>query len=366
MEKMVMDAYTKKEKCLLEFCSMTQRVWSLVEKEVDRQVENLIGTTQMKMHLSEKGSLISDESLENEDVFQQLAFSAVEQKTGSNCSKLSILERHMTYSLSREKTTIRVYIMNYTEAMNEGLVEIPIKAVISSLQGPLIRTDQPSEVTSVVKYYHLLPYYDILSDWISRETHYHGFLPSLRHPTVVDMDYQPELDKPLTEKGHVFSNSDQKDQVLCMPSNNTTKGENKDTNYKKKNNPLSREKSSVVDCTRKTGANDSLLKLDRQLDTNDQIFTDKSTLNEYRNRTNHAVINIKSPVESCRNASSPGTYIPINIEDNASLNQHQQSSASEGMITRETIISDICISKRENNNLQDAKSSPNNGRPEKV
>ncbi|KAJ8504094.1 hypothetical protein OPV22_004980 [Ensete ventricosum] len=38
-----MGAYTKKEKCLLEICSMTQRVWSLVEKEVDRQVENLIG-----------------------------------------------------------------------------------------------------------------------------------------------------------------------------------------------------------------------------------------------------------------------------------------------------------------------------------
>ncbi|CAD5172182.1 unnamed protein product [Musa acuminata subsp. malaccensis] len=110
----------------------------------------------------------------------------------------------MTYSLSREKTTIRVYIMNYTEAMNEGLVEIPIKDVISRyasrkcvyvhvsiyiswvykqnimhplkyiiylfsvfyyficslifspmismldiLQGHLIRTDQPSEVTSV-------------------------------------------------------------------------------------------------------------------------------------------------------------------------------------------------------------------------
>ena len=81
---------------------------------------------------------------------------------------------------------------------------------------------------------------------LNRETHYHGFLPSLRHPAVVDKDYQPELDKPLTEKGHVFSNSDQKDQVLCMPSNNTTKGENKDTNYKKKNNPLSREKSSVA------------------------------------------------------------------------------------------------------------------------
>ncbi|XP_064965975.1 uncharacterized protein LOC135613018 [Musa acuminata AAA Group] len=169
MEKMVMDAYTKKEKCLLEFCSMTQRVWSLVEKEVDRQVENLIGTTQMKMHLSEKGSLISDESLENEDVFQQLAFSAVEQKTGSNCSKLSILEHHMTYSLSQEKTTVRVYIMNYTEAMNEGLVEIPIKDVISSLQGPLIRTDQPSEVTSVelddlctLPQFWILPQYRVL------------------------------------------------------------------------------------------------------------------------------------------------------------------------------------------------------------
>lgn len=190
---------------------------------------------------------------------------------------------------------------------------------------------------------------------LNRETHYHGFLPSLRHLAVVDKDYQLGLDKPQTRKGHVFSNSDQKDKVLCMPSNNMTKGVNKDTNYKKKINPHSREKSSVVDRTRKTRANDSLLEKDRQLDINDQIFTDKSTLNEDRNRTNHAVLNIKSLVESCRNASSPVTYIPINIEDNASLNQHQQSSASEGMISRETIISDICISKRENNNIQDAK-----------
>lgn len=53
---------------------MTHRVWSLVEKEVDRQVKNLIGITHMKMHLSDKRSLISDESLENEDVFQQFAF----------------------------------------------------------------------------------------------------------------------------------------------------------------------------------------------------------------------------------------------------------------------------------------------------
>ncbi|CAL9753999.1 unnamed protein product [Musa acuminata subsp. burmannicoides] len=130
----------------------------------------------------------------------------------------------MTYSLSREKTTIRVYIMNYTEAMNEGLVEIPIKDVISRyasrkcvyvhvsiciswvykqnimhplkyiiylfsvfyyfifslifspmisiLQGPLIRTDQPSEVTSVELddlCYELgwtLPQYRVLQFWM--------------------------------------------------------------------------------------------------------------------------------------------------------------------------------------------------------
>ncbi|URE03400.1 hypothetical protein MUK42_07877 [Musa troglodytarum] len=92
------------------------------------------------------------------------------------------------------------------------------------LQGPLIRTDQPSEVTSVVKYYHLLPYYDILSDWISRETHYHGFLPSLRHLAVVDKDnwswtnhglkemynvmQQSTLRNVLVSNGHPFTSND--------------------------------------------------------------------------------------------------------------------------------------------------------------
>ncbi|RZS24828.1 hypothetical protein BHM03_00057936 [Ensete ventricosum] len=75
-----------KEKCFLDFGSMTQGVWSLVEKEIDKPIA-LVSSTKMKEHTSKNKSFsceYSDGLLENEDSLQQLAFSVMEQKTGAN------------------------------------------------------------------------------------------------------------------------------------------------------------------------------------------------------------------------------------------------------------------------------------------
>jgi len=50
--------------------------------------------------------------------------------TGISQSNLSILERHLTYSLSHEKTTTQIYIMKYGRALNEELTEVAIEDVI--------------------------------------------------------------------------------------------------------------------------------------------------------------------------------------------------------------------------------------------
>lgn len=50
--------------------------------------------------------------------------------TGIASSELSILERHLTYSLSHEKTSTRLYIMKYERALNEEFTEFAIKDLI--------------------------------------------------------------------------------------------------------------------------------------------------------------------------------------------------------------------------------------------
>ncbi|KAG6497151.1 hypothetical protein ZIOFF_045039 [Zingiber officinale] len=134
--------------CYLEFGSITQGIKSLPEKRLDKPIAN---------------TSKSFESLKNDVSLQKLAFSAVQQKPGDCCSKLSVLENHLVYSLSDEKTMTVLYIMETPEVISGALMEFPIKDVLNSLRGPLFRTGStPPEVTSVVEYYHLLPYVDKL------------------------------------------------------------------------------------------------------------------------------------------------------------------------------------------------------------
>ncbi|CAD5169262.1 unnamed protein product [Musa acuminata subsp. malaccensis] len=237
-----------KEKCFLDFGSMTQGVWSLVEKEIKKPIA-LVNSRKMKKHASKNKSFSCDYSdglLENEDSLQQLAFSVMEQKTGISCSKFSILERHLTYSLTQEKTTIRLYVMISMEVVTDGLVEFSIKDVLTSLSGPLIVTGLIPEVTSAVEYYHLLPYVNILSNWLSRyvtiyliechlkprEAPHAEFLDLPRHlPEVSECSLRS--DRVLTVESHEMNNlSGQVEQIVDTSSNNISKAANEVTNKK--------------------------------------------------------------------------------------------------------------------------------------
>lgn len=164
---------SRKENCFLQFGSITEGVWSVIEKDVDVSSNSLEGTMDSD-HVNKKKRIIKKplkgKSSSNEDRFQQFAFSAVKEATGIDQSDLVVLESHVTYSTSKEKTAAYFYIMQLTKADNSIALQIPIKNTINSLQGPLaIKSSSWWTHTSVVEYFLLLPYAEVLSDWLLRE-----------------------------------------------------------------------------------------------------------------------------------------------------------------------------------------------------
>ncbi|XP_011026403.1 PREDICTED: uncharacterized protein LOC105127021 isoform X2 [Populus euphratica] len=163
----------RKENCFLQFGSITEGVWSVIEKDVDASNNSLEGTMDSD-HVNKKKRIIKKplkgKSSSNEGCFQQFAFSAVKEATGIDQSDLVVLESHVTYSTSKEKTAAYFYIMQLTKADNIIALQIPIKNTINSLQGPLaIKSSSWWTHTSVVEYFLLLPYAEFLSDWLLRE-----------------------------------------------------------------------------------------------------------------------------------------------------------------------------------------------------
>ncbi|MQL74866.1 hypothetical protein Taro_007206 [Colocasia esculenta] len=123
-----------KTNCFLQFSSITQGVWSLIEKDVDKSFGtqlniSVIDTTSKKRknahgHLQDK----------IEDAFQSLAFSAVKEKTGITEEELTILEHDIVYSLSQQKATAQFYLMQYTGASSDKITEFPLKDVVDRLK----------------------------------------------------------------------------------------------------------------------------------------------------------------------------------------------------------------------------------------
>ncbi|KAL9340091.1 hypothetical protein Peur_066310 [Populus x canadensis] len=169
---------SRKENCFLQFGSITEGVWAVIEKDVDVSNNSLEGTMDSD-HVNKKKRIIKKplkgKSSSNEGRFQQFAFSAVKEATGIDQSDLVVLESHVTYSTSKEKTAAYFYIMQLTKADNSIALQIPIKNTINSLQGPLaIKSSSWWTHTSVVEYFLLLPYAEVLSDWFLREGHSDG------------------------------------------------------------------------------------------------------------------------------------------------------------------------------------------------
>ncbi|XP_021721700.1 uncharacterized protein LOC110689261 isoform X2 [Chenopodium quinoa] len=154
----------RKENCYLFHGSITQGVWSTIEKEVN-------GPSQGSEAVNKKKRVIKKASKENQtaDVIglQQLAYLAVKETCGINQCDLKILETHLVYSTSKPKTAVRLFIMQCTQT-NQHANLVPINDVMDSLQGPLVRKDSISWIfTPVVEYFHLLPFADKVSDCLT-------------------------------------------------------------------------------------------------------------------------------------------------------------------------------------------------------
>ncbi|XP_045813435.1 uncharacterized protein LOC123907281 [Trifolium pratense] len=177
---------SKKENCFLLFCSITDGVWSVIEKDVDSynqisEVTNGINHAYKKRRVikkpTENGLNVDD------DEFVQVGYSAVKEATGINSIDIMLLESYTVYSQSKEKTASRFYIMKCSQPTTEGLIQVPIKDLIESFRGPLLKKSSSSwTVTSVLEYFHVLPYSEIISEWISRET----FSNSLQDSKLVE------------------------------------------------------------------------------------------------------------------------------------------------------------------------------------
>ncbi|KAF3670183.1 putative serine/threonine-protein kinase BRI1-like 1-like [Capsicum annuum] len=155
---------SKKEACSLLYSSVTEGVWSLLEKSLELPTAEIEGTVERKKRRTSIRP-VTVERNDDDSGFQQLAFSAVQDATGIPKSDLVTLEKHVVYSLTKEKTASCFYIMQCTKSINEDL-QIPVKEFLESLQGPLVKKSCGSwSATEGVEYFHLLPYASILSNF---------------------------------------------------------------------------------------------------------------------------------------------------------------------------------------------------------
>ncbi|XP_052172406.1 uncharacterized protein LOC127788310 isoform X2 [Diospyros lotus] len=153
------------DNCLLQFSSITHGVWSLIEKELDVSSQGK-HTNNRKRNMRKP---LRDEVKTDKGAFEQLVLSAVKEVTGINQSDLLILESHCVYALNKEKEAAHFYIIQCTKSFIEG-TQLPVKDVIESLQGPLVRRSSRCwTVTPVVQYFHMLPYAGVLTEWYSRK-----------------------------------------------------------------------------------------------------------------------------------------------------------------------------------------------------
>nr|XP_016498214.1 PREDICTED: uncharacterized protein LOC107816976 isoform X1 [Nicotiana tabacum] len=159
---------SKKETCWLLYSSVTDGVWSLLEKNRELPSAEIEGMVEGKHPNKKRRTSMRPVTVEQKDDdsgFQQFAFLAVKDATGISRSDLVVLEKHVVYSLTKEKTASCFYIMQ-CKSINQD-IQIPVKEIFESLQGPLVKKSSGSwSTTEVVEYFHLLPYANIMSAFL--------------------------------------------------------------------------------------------------------------------------------------------------------------------------------------------------------
>ncbi|KAF7088741.1 hypothetical protein CFC21_091815 [Triticum aestivum] len=156
-----------RKKCLIEYSANTKGIWSIIEKEIDATAGNSHSTNQPAGQESTgKGNV---GALNTPYMLRQQAYSEVERRTGMKGSNLRLLDETLAYSLSKERTTTKLFIVEYEQTMEGNLVEMCLEELISSMTGPLFANDPFPKTTSVVEYYHILPYKEILFELLHRK-----------------------------------------------------------------------------------------------------------------------------------------------------------------------------------------------------
>ncbi|KAL0412174.1 UNVERIFIED_CONTAM: hypothetical protein Slati_3807100 [Sesamum latifolium] len=165
---------SKLENCLLQFGAVTKGVWSLIEKErndcsinPEMSADGMVGKKRKR----------NSQNASADTEFLELAFDAVKEITGIFSSELEVLETHLTYSSSKEKSAACFYMMQCRRSfsINE---QVPVKFLVDSLHGPLAEKSAYGfwKTTPVVESYHIIPYAEFISSWLSRK---YVCLPSL-------------------------------------------------------------------------------------------------------------------------------------------------------------------------------------------
>ncbi|CAL0324048.1 unnamed protein product [Lupinus luteus] len=192
-----------KKNCFLLFSSMTGGVWSVLEKYVDtpsRSSDVSSGTTVTYKKRRVLKKRTKDEPNVDDSGFLQVGYSAVKEAAGIDKTDITLLESCTVYSQSKEREASRFYIMKCSQLISQEDNKVPIKYLIESLQGPLVKKSSSSWIfTPVVEYFHVLPYSQIISNWISRET----FSNSLQDPKLPQKNIM--ADSPEVTESHVSS-----------------------------------------------------------------------------------------------------------------------------------------------------------------
>ncbi|KAM3258891.1 hypothetical protein ACQJBY_050576 [Aegilops geniculata] len=156
-----------KKKCLVDYSANTKGIWSIIEKELDGAAVNSHSTNQPAGQESTAKGIVG--ASHSPFMLQRQAYSEVERRTGMKVSNLHLLDETMAYSLSNEKAATKVFIVEYEPTMKGSLEEISLEDLISSMTGPLFVNDPFPKTASVVEYYHILPYKEILSELLHRK-----------------------------------------------------------------------------------------------------------------------------------------------------------------------------------------------------
>ncbi|KAK9141302.1 hypothetical protein Scep_010983 [Stephania cephalantha] len=276
----------KKDSCLLLMNNVTKGVWSAIEQVCDEHCgpENRVTKT----------SLGNDLSV---DCLRKYALSAIKKETGASPKLISLLERHVVYSLSEEKMAACFYIMKLNKSFDPDTSQVPIADAIDSLQGPLVKeNDGICEVTRVVEYFHLLPYASVISQWYSRRMLIEESQLVLEGDADVDVDIPPTNDE--TAPKESVDNID-RSHANCQFApivNMLTSSNSKEKGKRKKNN----SDYIVTDANRgrhTKGKSDVL---------NNDLIAD--LLRKYEEKTS-------ANMESCPKASSGGINATSKNED---------------------------------------------------